>query len=144
MAFDGFIRLPDDAASLGKRLATRIATGQGPGGEDVHLEANLHIPENPVGYIIASQPLGAIPFASLTTVFSADIALEKLVVANTTTGVLTLTVEDGVGNALYKDVPFPPNATVILNFDGLELTGGLKWKASATGLNGAVKGYTAT
>ena len=138
MAFDS-VRLPSDGA--GKDLAARIAAAQGPDGRDAYLEVNVQIPENSVGYVVASEPLGAVPTV-LTSVFVSDIYVERVILVNTTGGNLTIQITDGSGTELIPDITIPAKTMWALTV-GAELTGGLKWKASGAGLNGAIIGFVA-
>lgn len=142
MAFEA-IGLPADGA--GKKLAARKSTGQGPSGADVYLEVLLVAPENAVGYVVQSQPLAAVPTV-LTSVFSLTVHLERLVLVNTTSSSIAVQVVDGSGSdveLLSDGLLVPGKTTIILPFD-IALTGGMKWKAASSGVNGAAKGYSAS
>ena len=141
MAFEG-IGLPADGA--GKKLAAKKGTGLGPSGADVYFEVHITQPDNSVGQVVASQPLVALP-TSLTAVFSVNIALDRLVLCNTTDSNIAIEVTDGAGTPIQfiPDTILPARAFWNFDLGGIELLGGLKWKAGSAGVNGAAKGYVA-
>ena len=136
------VQLPADGA--GKQLATKISSAQGPGGADVHLEVNIAQPDNAIGHVLASQPLAELPLV-LTSVFTASVALEYLFICNPTGANVTVQITDGSGTPveMIPDTILPAKAFWAFRLGGIELLGGLKWKASDSGVNGALKGYTA-
>lgn len=86
-----------------------------------------------------------VPFSVMTAVTTVDTEVAEISVANTTNASITLTVQDTQStprNLLYQ-VNIDPNQPVSLQFAPPELLkGGLQWQASATGLEGTIRGRT--
>lgn len=90
---------------------------------------------------VAAGTLQAIP-TGLTELVAGTCKLDRLVVANPTAGILTLTVQDETGTPL-KLLNAAEIAPGLWSFDlgKVILNGGLKWQASGSGLNGYAVAY---
>ena len=92
---------------------------------------------------IPGGSMAAIPQV-MTAVNTVDCDVMGLMIANSTAGDLTVTVEDTQASpqALYTNVTIPANSTSLLIDDaaGVTFKGGLQWQASGPGLIGSIKG----
>lgn len=85
----------------------------------------------------------AVPFSVMTAVTTVDTEVAEITVANTTSGTITITVQDTQASPkqLFNVVNVDPNQPVSLQLSPAELMkGGLQWQASATGLVGTIRG----
>lgn len=83
----------------------------------------------------------AVPTSS-TAVTGTTTCVSAIVVTNTNGTATTITVTDGQGSPItvLQAFSIPPNSQVTFPFFGTQMTTGLKWSASGTGLTGAVAG----
>jgi hypothetical protein len=126
----------------GKQMALRKATGAGPAGIDVYLEAQANQPDNAVGRVLVSvayQQLGT-SYSDITA--AVDIAAEFLFLVNTTALMRKVYVRTKAGSPdiLFDGLDVQPGPHLYPLY-GVEFIGGLEWKADAVGVYGAFKGY---
>jgi len=100
------------------------------------------VPKTACGNTVASQALAAVPTSS-TAVFASTTCVVTVVLNNTTSGALTVSVSDGQGSPVSDVVTFsiPANSQMIQPLYGVQFTSGVKWSASGSGVTGAVLGY---
>lgn len=90
----------------------------------------------------------AVPHAALTDLSTATLWVDQIIVANTTAGALTITIQDkqSTPRALFTTVSIAANSTYVVNLvtsdrdGGLKFTSGISWRASGAGLVGSVRG----
>lgn len=70
---------------------------------------------------------------------AAATAVNSLTLSNNTTTFITVTVTDTAGNQMLKDVSIGPNSVVVYPLGRIVMTG-IKWRASAVGMVGQVRG----
>jgi hypothetical protein len=99
------------------------------------------VPLNACGTTVASQALGAVPTSS-TAVFSSTTCVQYIVMNNTTSGALTVTVTDNQGTPVNDILTFsiPGYSQLIQPLGGVAFTSGVKWSASGSGVTGAILG----
>jgi hypothetical protein len=100
------------------------------------------IPKTACGNTVASQALAAVPTSS-TAVFSSTTCVMTIVLNNTNSSSVTVTVTDNQGTPINDVLTFsiPANSQLIQPLWGVAFTSGVKWVASTTGVTGAVLGY---
>ncbi len=88
--------------------------------------------------------LSTVP-STLTDVTTSDSWLFQITVANKTAGTVTLTVQDKASPAksLLSAVSITANTTYVIAIpEGVKMTGGIAWQASAgNSLDAEIKGY---
>lgn len=101
------------------------------------------IPKTACGNTVESQALEAVPTSS-TAVFTSTVCLMVIVLNNTNSSSVTVTVSDDEGTPVNDVLTFsiPANSQLIQPLWGVAFTSGVKWAASASGVTGAVLGYT--
>jgi len=94
------------------------------------------------GNTVASQALAAVPTSS-TAVFTSTTCLRVILMNNTNSSAVTVTVTDNQGTPINDILTFsiPANSQLIQPLWGVAFTSGVKWSASTTGVTGAVLGY---
>jgi hypothetical protein len=99
------------------------------------------VPLNSCGTTVASSALAAVPTSS-TAVFSTTTCVQTLVLNNTTSGTVTVTVTDNQGTPVNDVLTFsiPPYSQLIQPLGGVAFTTGVKWLASGSGVTGAIIG----
>ena len=138
-----FFGFPADSTQAGtKRGAARKAVGIGPAGEDLYFEIDAIQPDNAVGNVLVSVPYQALPTSDYEDIIASDVAVELLLLSNTTDEIRTVSVRTKAGSPLpvLTDFPIGPGITPI-PLVGVEITDGLEWKAGGAGVYGAFKGY---
>lgn len=83
--------------------------------------------------------------SSPTTLTSVDSWIFQIVLANSTSGALTVTIQDKQGTpvCILCSVSLPANTTYIVPFpEGLKFESGITWSASGSGVNAAIAGWT--
>lgn len=100
------------------------------------------IPKTACGNTVASQALAAVPTSS-TAVFSSTTCLSVIILNNTNSSSITVTVTDNAGSPINDVLTFsiPANSQLIQPLWGVAFTTGMKWSASTTGVTGAALGY---
>ncbi len=100
------------------------------------------IPKTACGNTVASQTLIAVPTSS-TAVFTSTTCLMEVVMNNTTSGALTVTVSDNIATPINDILTFsiPAFSQVIQPLWGQSFTTGVKWTASGAGVTGGMLGY---
>jgi hypothetical protein len=99
------------------------------------------VPLNSCGTTVASSALAAVPTSS-TAVFTSTTCVQTIVLNNTTSGALTVTVTDNQGTPINDIITFsiPAYSQLIQPLGGAAFTSGVKWLASGSGVTGAVIG----
>ena len=99
------------------------------------------VPLNSCGTTVASSALAAVPTSS-TAVFSTTTCVQTIVLNNTTSGTLTVTVTDNEGTPVNDVLTFsiPPYSQLLQSLGGVAFTSGVKWLASGSGVTGAIIG----
>jgi hypothetical protein len=99
------------------------------------------VPLNACGTTVASSALAAVPTSS-TAVFSTTTCVQTIVLNNTTSSALTVTVTDNEGTPVNDLLTFsiPAYSQLIQPLGGVAFTSGVKWVASASGVTGAMLG----
>lgn len=101
------------------------------------------VPATACGTTVASQALAAIP-TSAAVVFSSTTCLISLFIENSNSGTQTVTITDNAGTPLNAVGPafiVPGLSNMIVPFDGIAFTSGVKWTAGGTGVLGGMIGY---
>lgn len=125
-------------------LGARLATADGPSGEDTLAELAAGLPENSVGSKLVDSELTTVPLlvgGQPVTVVTGYIALEAYFIRNTTENPIRVIIGEVSGVDLF-DAILPPGAERSLVWPGLKMDG-LRWGADAGGVVGAWKGYQA-
>lgn len=101
------------------------------------------IPKTPCGTTVANQALVAVP-TSTGAVFAATTCIMRAYFNNTNATAQTVTLTDNSGTPLNGVGPtfsVPGYSNMIIPFDGIQFTSGVKWVAGGTGITGAVWGF---
>lgn len=102
-----------------------------------------NVPVTPCGTTVASQALAAVPTSS-TAVFSSTTCLWQVYFNNTNAIAQTVTLTDNQGTPLTGvggAFSIPGLSNMLLPFQGLAFTSGVKWTAGGTGITGAMYGF---
>jgi hypothetical protein len=100
------------------------------------------VPKTACGTTIASQALAAVPTSS-TAVFTSTTCVTAIVMNNTNSSSVTVTVTDNAGTPINDILTFsiPANSQLIQPLYGVAFSSGLKWSASGAGVTGGVIGF---
>ncbi len=150
MLFVNLGKVGGTAIALGQTTMTSslpvaIASNQSAFPVTLNAGANIigkTVPATACGTTVASQALAAVPTTS-TAVFSSTTCVAAIVLNNTTSGALTVSVSDNQGTPVSDVLTFsiPAFSQLIQPLHGVQFTSGVKWNASASGVTGAILGY---
>ena len=87
----------------------------------------------------AAAVLQAVPTVA-TVLISQTCDVQRIVISNTTTGMLSVTITDNAGTPLtfLGALDIMAKSAFAVDLGGTRFTGGVKWSASGSGLVGAV------
>jgi len=100
-------------------------------------------PKTPCGTTLVNQAVSALPTVS-TAVFASTTCLWTAYFNNTNASAQTITVTDNSGspiNAIGPSFSIPGLSNLLVSYEGVQFTSGVKWSAGGTGVTGAMYGY---
>jgi len=101
------------------------------------------VPKTPCGTTVFSQPIVAVP-TSTGSPTSTTTCVMRAYFNNTNASAQTVTLTDNSGTPLNSVGPafsIPGLSNVVIPFDGIVFTSGVKWVAGGTGVTGALWGF---